>query len=266
MQKNIISKFSLYIILALNILYPSYGIANAPKRPHYKKDYKHEKLVDCKTQVCRPFRVITTLTGGAGFTQAGRTQSFIDNDITYSYHANKSGLSRIMWGAAAGGEFNFNSGWAADVTIGYSQIATFEAKGIGTQGSTVYNYQYSVNSKQYLLEAKILNGVPYGLHAYGLLGVGAAFNMLGNYTTTPAAVVGAPEYQSKTNSNFAYSIGLGFDYDISHYMRMGLGYKFIGLGQANLGTGTVGTTVLSKTIKQNALNEQEVMVQITFLV
>lgn len=268
MQKQIhITIVLILSIIPFNVFAKHYKYRNDYKmeRVYKKNDYKMEKLVACENAICEPFRFLATLSGGAAFVKMGESETFTAAGTKYTYDPNSGSQTKKMWGASVGEEFHIAEGWAVDLTIGYYQIATIRANGTATQGSTTYDYQYNVNSKQYLFETKFLADMTIGSHIYGLLGIGAAINRQGNYDISSGSVVDPAMFDSNDDWNFAYSVGIGFDFDVIKYARLGIGYRFVGLGPAQLGSANIGEFTTSNTIGQTTFNAQEVFLQLTLI-
>lgn len=72
-------------------------------------------------------------------------------------------------------------------------------------------------------------------------------------------------FTNNTNMSFAYSLGVGIDVDIQKNWRLGVGYRFANLGQADLGRGVIDTTLFTSTLLQSNLYAQACVVQLTYL-
>ena len=79
------------------------------------------------------------------------------------------------------------------------------------------------------------------------IGIGSAWNRLNGYKESPVdstGYVALPPFQSHTNSNFAYQVGLGVGYAFNfdryeadyQHERISLGYRYVNLGDASFGT------------------------------
>jgi opacity protein-like surface antigen len=122
---------------------------------------------------------------------------------------------------------------------------------IGDPSSTLYNYQYHVNSTRLIFEAQFAWTLLEKFAPFINMGIGPAWNRLGDYKENPVdstGYVALPPFQSHNNTNFAYQIGLGigysfnFDRHVADYQheRISLGYRYVNLGNTSFGTrGTV---------------------------
>lgn len=277
---NRYSVFSLtFLLLFLSVFYTSVGFAkNYPSKYTYtskKISYKGETTAPKeKTYVCNncmTMRLFGSIWGGGAWARVGQSQSFTDDATLYSYDANTQTQSKGLWGASMGEEFQFYSNWALEVGLAYYQAAAFEPKGTVTQGvdpaaDNAFNYQYAVTARQYLLEAKFLGDMTNGFYPYLTLGIGASFNSVNDYDVQVTSPTFTPQYASNTNINFSYAIGVGVDYQIIRYARIGLGYRYGWFGNANTGEGEINTVDISKSLNQSNLGLSMGIVQLTFLI
>lgn len=275
------SIFNLIIFLCLFVscLYTASCFAkNPPSKYSYttpRHSYKGEKAyVEKTTYICKnctTMRLFGSLMGGGAWARVGQSQSFTDDTTLYSYDANTNTQSKGLWGASVGEELQFYSNWAVQVGLAYYQAASFEAKGTVTQGvdpdaDNIFNYQYAVTARQYLFETKFLGDMTNGLYPYLTLGIGASFNSVKDYDVTVNSPTFTPQYASNTNINFSYAIGVGVDYQVVKYARVGLGYRYGWFGNANTGQGEINTVDISNSLVQNNLNLSIGIVQLTFLI
>lgn len=105
-----------------------------------------------------------------------------------------------------------------------------------------YNYSMKVQSDILNIVGKI-DLIQYKfILPYLSAGVGVAFNQVRNYNeqaippVSPARV--SPNYNNKTNTNFAYSVGAGIDLICYKNLWVTLGYQFMDLGKVNSGSGS----------------------------
>lgn len=237
--------------------------------------YKDDTLKSCGDKICKPFRMIATLTGGASWSKVGESQSFIDDSSLYDYDADTDSQARALWGASIGEELRFYPDWAVQVNIAYYQMSALEGEGVVTQGVDPatyehYNYEYTVISKQFLLEFKFLGDMAFGFHPYALLGIGASFNSFSDYDAEvnspfPFSTF-TPNFPGNNNVDISYSAGVGVDWDITNYARIGIGYRYAWLGDASSEDGEINTVPISNALKQENLNASQAILQFTFLI
>lgn len=137
----------------------------------------------------------------------------------------------------------------------YSLGLRYERVFSGNNGETVSqytpppslftNYNYTLkNSANVVLVAGKLDIYQYNdLMPYISAGAGMAYNQVGKYSeiARPNAHVTprlSPAFASDTQHDFAYTLGLGFDYQVNEQVIVSLGYEFQDLGNISSGYGT----------------------------
>lgn len=127
---------------------------------------------------------------------------------------------------------------------------TFDGQVIETAlsdpSALLYNYTYHINSVRLMPEAQFTwaygNFLPF-LH----VGLGAAWNSVTGYSEAAATsngYVALPAFQSKTQTDFAYDLGLGIGYAFNALQansiypqdKVSLGYRYLHLGNTSFGT------------------------------
>jgi opacity protein-like surface antigen len=221
------------------------------------------------------YHPVLTLTGGASSAEVGQSQTLtMAGDFTlYNYARTNSNSWRALFGGFVGTEFPITSTLDLQTGIAYYQPGNgYKGKGILTQGvdapsADIFNYSYSVATRQLLLEGKLLWHVREKFRPYISLGLGAAFNSAYAYTVdTPPFLTFTPQFSSNNNTNFSYSVGAGVDYAIKQNWRIGAAYRFASYGKANLGRGPLDTIQFIPVLKQSNLYSQEVIGQLTYLI
>ncbi len=211
---------------------------------------------------------VMTLTSGVSIATLGKSVSFPFGVSQYSYAADSSASSAFLGGIFLGAEIP-NQSVDIQVGIGYYQTTQFNASGLLTQGvspatSNTYPYSYQMSSSQFLVETKILTMPQKIYHPYVTAGLGAAINNVYHFQETyPMFLTFTPLYNSNSNTNFTYSIGTGLDVDAGSHVRLGVGYRFTDLGQANLGSGLIDDIPISNRLTQANVFANEVFAQLT---
>jgi opacity protein-like surface antigen len=105
------------------------------------------------------------------------------------------------------------------------------------------NYNYSMGLRSDIVN--IIGKVDLVQYKFFLpylsAGIGIAFNRINNYAeqaippVNPARM--SPSYGSKTNSNFAYTLGAGIDITCYRNLWLTLGYEYLNLGKLNSARG-----------------------------
>ncbi len=222
------------------------------------------------------WRPILRLGAGLAFIQdAGQSQNFaIQNpasDEFYDYAADNTTQTPAISEAFLGLQWQQNPQWAWQFGLNYTQTTAFHANGTLTQGANVssddtYNDNYTIASKQWLLEAKLLNTQLGLYHPYVSAGTGVAFNQVSDYqTSVPYTETFTRMYANNTTTTFSYTLGTGLDIDLSEHLRLGVGYRFSDLGHVSLGDATIDSTPVSGTLAQSHLYAQTLLAQLTWL-
>ncbi len=173
-------------------------------------------------------------------------------------------------GVFLGGEFALLQNWSLQLGLSYYQNSSFDANGYVYQFADPafnnLNYQYQIQSRRFLIETKLSRAFKQIWHPYINLGLGESLNKAYSYLEYPTSSDNVPMTQpfaNHTTRSFTYIAGLGIDVDIQKHIRVGAGYRFADLGNANLGTTPLqsGTTMIS----HRHLYTNEFLAQLSFL-
>lgn len=215
----------------------------------------------------RPAATVSLGSDSANFSQSNTNISFI-TPFYNTYVDTNSHDAEWVGGFFLGGNFTFNSLWSSQVGVSYYQNSAFAARGdvyqFGDSTSNNLGYTYDITSRRVLLESKWLYTIRKKFHPYIDLGVGEAFNAADNYDEHPYTSDASPmsePFADHTSRNFTYIAGLGIDVDMGKRVRMGVGYRYVDLGKANLGTSSLqaDTNILQK----NSITSHEFLFQIS---
>ncbi|MHB1222304.1 MAG: outer membrane protein [Gammaproteobacteria bacterium] len=194
---------------------------------------------------------------GASRAEVGNSNpqiNYYDGFLTDVYPIRENHITTAILGLNGGYEF-VGTGYAPAIAVGlgiYGTPRDYDYKGqlietaLGDPSSALYNYKFHVNSVRVMAEAQftwMLNKFIPFIN----IGIGPARNRLSGYTESPVdstGYVALPPFQSHTNTNLAYQVGLGVGYAfnfkkcISDYQheRILLGYRYVNLGNASFGT------------------------------
>jgi len=107
---------------------------------------------------------------------------------------------------------------------------------------TNYNYNLDTSSNVVLAAGKLNIYQYYDFMPYISAGFGMAFNHVSNFTETvrPNGIVTpriSPAFTSDNQHEFAYTLGIGFDYQVNDQVLVSLGYEFQDLGNMSSGYG-----------------------------
>jgi opacity protein-like surface antigen len=117
---------------------------------------------------------------------------------------------------------------------------------LGGSPSTLYDYEFDLRSQRIMAEAQFTWSL-FNLAPFVNVGVGSAWNRLSGYTESPVDSTGyvpLPGFQSHTDNNLAYQLGLGVGYGFNflkdtkdfQHERILLGYRYANLGDASFET------------------------------
>jgi opacity protein-like surface antigen len=191
--------------------------------------------------------------------------------ISNIYAGNNTRDNQLFGGIFLGAQKAFRRNWFWQFGFGYYDNADYQVSGQVYQDSDPsmnnLGYTYGINSNRVLAETKILATLKNIFHPYVDGGVGAAFNASSSYSefdiSDGSGFPMSQPFASKTTTNFAYMIGFGVDTDLTKLLRVGLGYRFVDLGDASLGLSPLqsGTAV----IKNNHITSNEALIQISLI-
>ncbi|MDR3477883.1 MAG: acyloxyacyl hydrolase [Gammaproteobacteria bacterium] len=114
--------------------------------------------------------------------------------------------------------------------------------GVTPDTSTAYQYHYTAQSQQVLSIIKLFATLHERFHPYAEIGLGAAFNHAYSYhaaTSETGNINLTQVFPDRNKAQFSYALGVGVEADLTKHVRMGLGYRFSGLGTADLGAGDI---------------------------
>lgn len=199
------------------------------------------------------FHPVVSLQGGyASINAGGNTQRFrgTDSDVfTYNNAGNgqNTGIVGLFLGAEHDLPWITRPGFFMQAGVEYNYFGNISVKGINKVGvqpqtSTTYNYNYNFQTQQVLGALKLFATLYERFHPYGEVGLGAAFNHVGQYsatTTETGSINLTPGFSSHNQTQFSYSLGLGVDAQVNTNIRVGLGYRYSNVGSSSLGNGAV---------------------------
>lgn len=197
-------------------------------------------------------------------------------DVTFippfynSYNGSNHYDTEMLGGLFVGAESDLPANWAWQYGVSYYQNSAFQVHGVVDQfGDPAYanlNYYYQIQSKRYLIETKILYAIKKVYHPYIDLGVGESVNKTYNYLeegVTSADVPMSQPFANKTTHNFTYLAGVGIDVDLFQHVRLGAGYRYVGLGKAGLNTTPL--QVDTNTINNHVIRTNEFFMQLSLI-
>ncbi len=179
--------------------------------------------------------------------------SYNNPSITDTYSLNSDKNLSGMWGLDSGYE-QIGKGFIPNVALGLGMYGIWQpyhyagqmTETIGNTSQTLYDYRFKLRSYRVMAETKLSWNVKYNILPLIDLGVGPAWNYTSNYSELIAPTnnnsVTLPPFQSKTNTNVAYQVGVGLSYgfnfatrpDNLKYNYITVEYRYVYLGKIAL--------------------------------
>ena len=213
---------------------------------------------------------------GGAMSDLGNNSSVAINSFqTNTYNATSSSSTNSIFGIAIGHEFAPSYG-TRNVKIVLGLGAHFinlgTVKGIESPLSNLgdfdtLNYQFSASSTAIMAETRFVYSAS-SWRPYLLTGLGGAWNSLSGYAEVPTdsnsgASPASHLFTDNTQGSFAYEIGVGILHPIYHDRKneiiydLGLDYRYLHLGNAQLGLSSSQTT--TDHLQANNMNAQAIM-------
>ncbi len=217
------------------------------------------------------FKPIMSLSLGSDRTNVYSTKSItLIPPFQNAYIGTNHYDTEAVIGLFLGAETFFSQNWAWQLGLSYFQSSVFTENGNVYQFSDpAFNnltYQYNIQSRRIYLETKVSPVWRQIWHPYLSLGAGEAFNKAYAYIETPVSSENLPMAQpfaGHTTQSFTYLGGIGMDIDMGKNVRMGVGYRFVNLGNASLGMTPLQSSV--NTISNSHLYTNEFLLQLTII-
>lgn len=206
---------------------------------------------------------------GGAIAQVGKSETIMTQPGASNNYVNNTLLqTKLFAGAFAGLDFSLLPKLNYQLTLAYNQITPYSVNGQLEQFSdksfTNFNYDYKIQSQQLFLNSKLVLNATRHVHPYAMIGLGTAFNKASAFTPTSIDDTGVNPgiFADHSVTNFAYTLGLGVDIDVSKQVRVGGGYRFANLGKTNLGVAP--SFVSTQGLSTNLLTH-ELLATITYI-
>lgn len=198
---------------------------------------------------------------GSGFPAPG-------NQDIYSYQNNHHPFFTF----AGGYRFNRDRFWFPSLSLGltYQYLPSNDLGGKIMQFSDPsflnYNFKIGVSASILLAVAKFNFLATQGFSPYVSAGAGAAYVRTGSYgetalpNVTPRTSAG---YAENTNTQFAYALGAGLDYQLNQRFILSGGYQYLSLGRLNTGSGAGSWA--GQSLNLGYYRSNELLVTLTYL-
>lgn len=195
------------------------------------------------------FRPVVALLGGYANINASRSQTFVGtDDELFIYRPANNGQNSGFFGGFAGVEHRLpwaNLSLQGGVEYDYywpAHVNGTNTVGIQPSTSTLYNYQYSVDTQQLLAAFKLFGTVRQVFHPYFSFGLGMAFNNASQFTTFTSqsgSLNLTPSFIDQDETQFSYNLGVGVDVNMNENVRLGLGYRYSNFGNISFTNGQI---------------------------
>lgn len=182
------------------------------------------------------FNSNTSVNNGSGF------PSPYNNDV-YTFKNNNHPFFTLFGGYRLERE----NQWIPAYSIGgyYQYLVSSDVGNTITQfsapGFTNYSYTLNITSQVLLALAKVNLFEFKHIMPYISGGIGGAYIRTSGYSESPYAGITpriSPGYNDTTTFQFAYSAGLGIDYQATRQFIFSAGYEYLNLGNIKSGTGS----------------------------
>ena len=219
------------------------------------------------------YHPLVTLTVGPDFVRQGRAETLSLLPPFANYYTNTNSSTTVFDGGVfVGVERAFSDKLWVQLGVSAYRDTQMNPKGhvwlFTLPEFDNLSYAYHIQHTRVMAEGKFLTSLCsyQALHPYVSWGLGAAFNTAQNYQETPliADAIPTAPFANHTQTSFAWSVGVGFDYTLSAHMRFGVGYQFADLGSVSLGSTPAATT--NQTLSFPHLYTNQLRFQFTLLV
>lgn len=162
-------------------------------------------------------------------------------------YSNGSVNTAALFSVDAGYQWAHANDWLPFYSVAANYIYAFPAKAKGTVDQYSlpqfqnYNYQYKVQSQQFLAVLKA--DLYRWCQLMPFLSVGAGFSLNNASNYAEQAVPGvtprvSPGFKGQTNTYFSYMLGAGLDYIVLNNLWISLQYQYSDQGYAQTGAGS----------------------------
>ena len=159
--------------------------------------------------------------------------------FTVTPHSNVLADGELFFGVkrAMGSRFESQVG----LTVATTSAASISGD-VWDDGSPTFNnyfYSYRAQHTHVAVKAKILADVAHLCKPYVSGSMGAGFNQLSSFSSTPTIeeAVPMPNFRSHTQTALTFTVGAGVERDLSKNWQVGLGYEFADWGPGHLSRG-----------------------------
>jgi opacity protein-like surface antigen len=184
---------------------------------------------------------VATASLGFGWENAGNTQTFyLAPELEKTYTADNSthsfpsgelflGIQRTLHKKIQG-QLGFEIARTGDANVSGNIWDDADSR------FNNYTYKYAVQHTHIALKGKLLGDMGWPVQPWISAAVGVGFNRSDYFSNLPIIfeAVPAPNFNSNTTTAFTYTIGAGFEQELTKHWKAGLGYEFADWGKSQL--------------------------------
>ena len=193
--------------------------------------------------VVAPYSFVATLSGGPVWTNnAGDTQQFyLAPELEKRYVAGKSSETLGEGELFLGIQHALNTTVQGQLGLAVAATSNATLRGVIWDDADPifdnYTYKYKVQHTHVAVKAKLLADMGYIVTPWLSGSVGVGFNRAFDYTSTPTIFEAfpTPNFASRTQTTFTYTVGAGIQKALTQHWQVGVGYEFADWGKSQLG-------------------------------
>ncbi|CEG56862.1 outer membrane protein [Legionella fallonii] len=185
---------------------------------------------------------VMTLSMGPIWSDKGDTQTFfLAPEIEKTYTADNSTSSLFNGEFFYGWQRRINAKFQGQIGLAVAATTNTAISGeIWDDADPEFNnyiYSYKINHTHVALKGKLLADVGYIVSPYISGSIGVGFNRAHDFTNTPIIfeAITNPNFASRTQTAFSYTIGVGVQKALNERWQVGVGYELADWGQSQLG-------------------------------
>lgn len=214
---------------------------------------------------------VGTFSAGPVWESAGTTQTFyLTPEIEKSYRADKSTRALGDFEVFLGGQHALSATLLGQLGLAVGVTTDAALSGIIYDDAEPqfanYSYRYNVQHTHVAAKGKLVADMGYWAQPWVSASIGVGFNNAANFHNTPLieeAVVN-PNFKSRTETAFTYTVGAGLQKVLNEHWQVGVGYEFADWGKSYLGRASGQT--LNRGLTLNHLYTNGVMFNVTYVV
>lgn len=184
---------------------------------------------------------VGTISGGGFWAKGGNTQSINQAEEVFRTFATRKANNFLVAGELfAGIQTGLTERIKAQLGLALATTGSAKMQGeIWEDEDPEFNnylYQYKVQHNRVALKAKILMDKGYKITPWVSASAGIGYNRAYSFTNNPTIFEALPtsNFNNKTQTALAYTLGIGLQKNIDTHWQIGLGYEFANWGKNEL--------------------------------